>query len=387
MENCTPRPKQCRSRSRSKSREKEKAEYDVKSVKGRYEDLAVERVLDLDLSELSEDNLDLEVQQAVDDSKHSTYSIQSLRHELRDLKESVQLLLRDRERKRPLSRSPSLSRSRSKNKRMKGMEPQRKRDGDDLDYLSSHSEGEIIEDSADEDLQELESFFEANSSKGDKIDDRLAIIIDNGLCKKLREEKIQELGDKYLAPANSKNIRVPRTNPEIWKLLSKAQKSRDMKLQKVHNLVTKIITASVRMLHTLRTARKDGKEINMRDVEATSSDIIRLTSACYIDISSARKESMKSGITEKFRPLCTKDDNENQSTGFLFGDNLAQKIKDLGESSKLSSTLGPPYQRRESKNFQRGRPYQKFRRSSFVRDDPRNQGRNQKTTQSFQKKY
>ena len=313
--------------------------------------------------------------------------LMSLREEITEIKNAVQTLINDKKRK---SCSPPRDSTNKKLKSSQNHSPS----WDDLENFSSHSEGEINDNSEDENLLELESFFEMIDKKGGRIDTKLATIIDNGLCKQLSEEKIKEIGDKYLPPENTNNIRVPRTNQEIWKLLSKTQKGRDIKLQKTQNIITKTITASVGMLDKLRKARKEKQEVNLKDFENTMTDIIRLSSACFTDVSYTRKESMKSGLIEKFRPLCTKNDTETNSTEFLFGDNLNQKIKDLGESSKLSNTLGTPFQR-HSKNSPRGRPYgyQKFGRNNYTGDDPRKpfQKRNQKnytqTSLSYKRNY
>ena len=126
------------------------------------------------------------------------------------------------------------------------------------------------------------------------------------------------------------------------------------------------------MLDDVRKAKKEKVELDLKKVETTISDIIRLSSACFSDISDTRKDNMKSGLAERYRPLCNKDD-DNQSTEFLFGDNLAQKIKDLGESSRIASTI--QNQRQNPKNFQRGRIHyhqnQRMSQTNPTGDDPR----------------
>ena len=350
-------------------------------------------ILDIEQRECSDLDQDQEVE-----GKNG----KSLREEVNELKDAVKLLLENTKRKRslsPIARSSISFGSRSDSEsdddppRTKKCQPQTKREKqpvllDDLDNLSSvHSDGELV--SEDESLQGLESFYEISPKKGPQIEGKLATIIDNGLCQRLDDEKIKEIGNKYLPPGNTKNVRVPRTNPEIWKLLSKAQRTRDIKLQRTHNIVTSMLTASINLLSKVRTVRKNKGEVDLKSLENTMTDITRLASACFTDISGIRRESMKSGISERFRPLCTKEDTESNSTEFLFGENLNQRIKELGESSKLSNALAPS--KFMPKNLQRGRPnyYQQKVGRNNSGDDPRkpfpSQRRNFKP-QSFNKR-
>ena len=312
-------------------------------------------------------------------SNSNSDSVKELRKDVMELKNTVMLLLKEK-RKRSVSPSsigckgdeagPSKVQKRSCEQNETDI-----LELDELDALSiglSNSEEGELEASDDEGLQDLESSFKTSSVKGTNIDDKIAKIIDSGLCKKLSEEKFRSIGEKYPPPGNCNNIRVPRTNHEIWKFLSKSQKSKDIKLQKTQNICTKTITAAVKMLDDVRKAKKEKVELDLKKVETTISDIIRLSSACFSDISDTRKDNMKSGLAERYRPLCNKDD-DNQSTEFLFGDNLAQKIKDLGESSRIASTI--QNQRQNPKNFQRGRIHyhqnQKMSQNNPTGDDPR----------------
>lgn len=228
---------------------------------------------------------------------------------------------------------------------------------DDFDNLSRVSgsvseEGEVSDE--DDTLNELESFYGAQKLKGAKIDDKLARVVDSGLTKcSPCENKLKEVCERYPAPENTKNILVPKTNPEIWKLLNKGQRVRDARLQKTQSLVTKSITASVGLLNTVRCTRKSGGKPDLKNMENVLTDIVRLTSACFADINSLRKEGMKSGLSDQYKPLCSKSE-EGESNELLFGENLADRIRDLGESSKMVNKL-----QFQPKNFNGGRPFRK----------------------------
>ncbi|RUS84405.1 hypothetical protein EGW08_007789, partial [Elysia chlorotica] len=97
---------------------------------------------------------------------------------------------------------------------------------DDLDNLSVLSEGELSEEDDDNTISNLEAFYGFHDQEGDKFDDKLIQIVDAGLCKKPDEAKTKDLLEQYPKPVNSKNLRVPKTNGEVWKLLTKNQRLR-----------------------------------------------------------------------------------------------------------------------------------------------------------------
>ncbi|RUS80837.1 hypothetical protein EGW08_011392 [Elysia chlorotica] len=222
----------------------------------------------------------------------------------------------------------------------------------DLDNLSVLSEGEVYDNS----ISNLEAFYGFHDQEGDKVDDKLIQIVDAGLCKKPDEAKTKDLLEQYPKPVNSKNLRVPKTNVKVWKLLTKNQRLRDIRLQKSQTIITKSLTASVKLLAGLREARKGNSAMNLKCCINIANDIVRLNSASYSDLSALRKDNMRSGLADVYKPLCGDLTTQSDSTELLFG-LISQKIKDLGESSKMASNIGAP------KNFNRSRPY-KFQSGS-----------------------
>ena len=182
-------------------------------------------------------------------------SLLTLSQDIQILKDTVNALVRGngapiaetaRVNKRPRSPSP-VSVDRGERKKIKtGNE-----EFDSFSQLELElSESDHSNDEEDDDyIKELESFYETTEKRGEAIEDRLAKVVDCGLSKGvINGDKIKEICEKYPAPVNCKNLVVPRTNPEIWKLLSRTQQQRDARLQKTQNLVTKSITTGVKLL-------------------------------------------------------------------------------------------------------------------------------------------
>ena len=111
----------------------------------------------------------------------------------------------------------SRKRSLSPDARSSEHQPPSKRQVDDFDSLSllSTSDPPSGSDSEDECLESLQAFYGTDNKKGEKIDEKLAKIVDRGLCQgHLDEEKLKPITDKYPAPENCK----------IWWYLEQIQK-------------------------------------------------------------------------------------------------------------------------------------------------------------------
>ena len=141
--------------------------------------------------------------------------------QLAELRESIKLVIERQndsdKTKRPRSQSPEVHTSPQKKAKVcQTIDPL-----DNLLYDSDESDNDIgTED--DDCLKDLQEFFGSKQQCGDKIDEQLANVVNDGLnSSTLDEEKLKTLCNKYPPPENCENLRVPKTNPEIWKNLSK----------------------------------------------------------------------------------------------------------------------------------------------------------------------
>ena len=261
----------------------------------------------------------------------------NIQKEILELKETVNLLLKERElRSKTTKRSRSRSKSRScspSHSRVKSQKTKTNKDPsvvtDPLDSLSDtdHS-ADDVEDEDDDCLKQLEDFYGTSAKSGDKVDEKLAKVVDAGLCKRfLSEDKLKLLSEKYPVPANCENIRVPKTNPEVWKNLYKNQKLRDVRLQKTQKVVTQNISASVTLLDMIRQARKTKSQLNLKLFEELVTDTVRLNSCCFSDISELRRTCMKPGLSVEYQSLGTSD--SDITTEFLFGNNLEKRGRNV----------------------------------------------------------
>ena len=132
-------------------------------------------------------------------------------------------------------------------------------------------------ESVDDSLTALEGFYTEQDTFGAPLEEKLGLILDTGVCKSISEMKKKELSEKYLTPSNCKNLRVPRTNNEVWKELTKTQRRRDMKFQRTQGLMTKNMIASAQLLDLIRKERKGKGNPDLKEYESRIADIIQLS--------------------------------------------------------------------------------------------------------------
>ena len=219
---------------------------------------------------------------------------------------------------------------------------------DFLEDISSESEEELESDS---DLD----MFERIEETGEEISQSLADSIDKGLGGGIDNKTLYDTMDNIKRPKNCTNLVVPKTNGEIYRNLYFMNKARDRKLQKTQLKVVKALTLNIQILDKVRKARKSKKQIDLGKLESDLKDVIKISVASMGDINMRRLENVQSSLPRDLKPICKKPflGNENSgsnSTEFLLGGDISNRIKEIGEEQKLSQRLKNP------KNFQGPRP-------------------------------
>ncbi|MPC98112.1 hypothetical protein E2C01_093464 [Portunus trituberculatus] len=98
-----------------------------------------------------------------------------------------------------------------------GFSPALDRDGDSNAFIDS--------------LSALGAMFGSGSDVGKPIHETLAPILNAALRRKPLEEQVQKLVAKHKIPANVPNMTTPRLNQELFEVMNKEGKFRDIALQ------------------------------------------------------------------------------------------------------------------------------------------------------------
>ena len=230
----------------------------------------------------------------------------------------------------------------------------------DHDNNYDEEEDEIDEDNdITQELKELEQFFNMQDKYGDELHNSIAPVIKNSVNTNSNynnREKIKKVMEKHLCPKNTPNLRVPRVNPQVWRMLPINAKGKDTTLQHLQHMMVKNITITAKLLNNI-VMNNDVKQnkglIETKTITPLVTDLLRVGSAIYSDCSQLRRETLKPHQSEECRELCKP--NEGSSMEFLLGDNLDESVKSINERNKLTRAVTKPMPFRfdgKPKNYQ-----------------------------------
>ena len=144
---------------------------------------------------------------------------------------------------------------------------------------------------------------------------------------KMRKTALNALLTKYQTPSNLTELKVPRMNKEIWRLLGKWQRKSDLTMSSTQRCLMKAATAALKLNDYIPNNPRSVKQVAMQ----TTADIISLMARVNQEITVKRKTTIRPCLKVDFKTLST----YTKATENLFGDNLTQDIKDIQVKRKI----------------------------------------------------
>ncbi len=141
------------------------------------------------------------------------------------------------------------------------------------------------------------------------------------LVQDMDSDRKEPVFKNHVTPVNCENLMVTKVNLPIWENLSPMTRSRDVKIQNAMKPLIKGLTAVAKSTPEPSTEQEEGMAL--------------LANAVY-ELRMLRRELIKPELNKKFKQLCKP---EVKPTKWLFGDDLAKKVKDLDEQHKAAGGL------------------------------------------------
>ncbi|VDI36333.1 Hypothetical predicted protein [Mytilus galloprovincialis] len=145
---------------------------------------------------------------------------------------------------------------------------------------------------------------------GPKINDELASVVNDGLRKKAKQNKVDELTKKYAKPENVHSLTVPKINLGIWSQMSISNRMNDVKLQKIQNLLGKAACPMLYLMDMFLGKSQTNDGLTTEEVHSATQlckDAYQMTQVTYADITFRRRALIQAEIQPKYKALC-KDD-------------------------------------------------------------------------------
>ncbi|XP_044177125.1 uncharacterized protein LOC122959705 [Acropora millepora] len=185
-------------------------------------------------------------------------------------------------------------------------------------------------------LCDIAQDYDLDDQCGSPVGDKLAAMLNKMARSKLSEEKLKEKLNKYSRPQNCENLVGAKVNPEIWSKIRPETRSRDLKMQKIQNTILKAITPLAELSDSLLNLKSKNDVFDTAKAVRQILDSVALLTHANCDIIQRRRELIRPDLNMLYQQICA----EHVSfTGFLFGDDLPQKIKDINMTNRVGQKL------------------------------------------------
>ena len=146
---------------------------------------------------------------------------------------------------------------------------------------------------------------------------------------KLQKTSFNTLMLKYRTPSNLTDYKIPRMNKGIWDLCSKWQKKSDLSMSASQRTLVKAVTAVLKLHDYFSNQPRSTRQIAMQ----TTIDIISFLGKVNTDLTAKRKVAARACLQGDYKNLST----STSVTENLFGDNMAQDIKDINTIRRIGA--------------------------------------------------
>lgn len=202
---------------------------------------------------------------------------------------------------------------------------------DEEDPIDRFLQVEEDEESDEEDiLGSLGQYFNDDTEVGPKLEDGLAKMANDALRGKAQPEKLKKLTEKYKRPANVENLQVPKVEETLWRQLRKEAKGADYLLQKTQSSFSLALIPIIKTVGIIHSS----KNKELKPLLELVTDSFKILTLEVTNNHEVRRDKIKKELEPKYRGIC----NKETSTTKLFGDQLQEAVKALGDS-KFNLTL------------------------------------------------
>ena len=208
-----------------------------------------------------------------------------------------------------------------------------------------------------------EKITKGTESVSEDIDKDLADLVNTAFNKGLSYEQVKEIAEKISRPDNCSKVHASvRVNALIWGLLKPQTRSFDEKMQRLQSFIAKAGCALAQVVHMINNPVT---RVNVDDILKKGVDGLCLLGHAYHVLCLRRRELFKPDVDWRFANICSSTDIEH--TSLLFGDNISESIKKVGDDNKATNMLrGPKPKFNRGRQTNRGRSYGRQRGGHYA---------------------
>ena len=169
---------------------------------------------------------------------------------------------------------------------------------------------------------------------GPAVDESLAAAVNQLLVEGLPEDRLNEVMNSLTRPENLQLAQV-KVNAVIWQALPPNTRSHDIKLQRIHTLITKSMMAACGVAGRLQSSAQAG-DVTGATMFPTIMNCLALLAAAAREVNFRRREAIRPTLNHEYAHLCAPS---TPVTTELFGDNVSQTMRDLSDMNRAGAQL------------------------------------------------
>ena len=163
-------------------------------------------------------------------------------------------------------------------------------------------------------------------------------------------------------PGNCENVTGTKVNPEVWSKIRSGTRSRDLKLQRLQNVIQKATIPLIKLTDQCMKHEISTLKLSDENVARTLLDVIALLGHANCELIQRRRDMIRPDLNNQYQQICAEHVG---FTDLLFGNDLPKQIQDISATNRVgqklqSSTKASDNHHRKShfsKNGQTHRPH------------------------------
>ena len=220
-------------------------------------------------------------------------------------------------------------------------------------------------------LTSLAQSYDVKEKLAPEVHDQLAGIITTLCQKRLTDDVVKGKLAAYVRPANLPSLSVVKVNHEVWSKLSSVTRSRDIKIQRVTNVITQSMVAVTSVADDLVTATRSDETLSKAKMAAALTalvDGLALMANANQELNQRRREDQRVDMNSEFRVLCSAAPDDDSQ--LLYGADITARLKTISDTNRIMAKLAPVTStghdtaRTHGASYTRFRPYGSQRRPS-----------------------
>lgn len=201
------------------------------------------------------------------------------------------------------------------------------------EMINSTPKVSVLDASEHDVLGSIAQEYDLDEQCSEEVNPKLTAIVNKMVRSKLNDDKLKEKLSQCTRPANCENISGTKVNPEIWPKIKPGTRSRDIKLQRLQNILAMV--PLVKVTNTLMLPHSKLPD-SATSVIKTLIDSVALLGHANCELVQRRRDLIRPALNNQFQQICGE---HVEFTELLFGNDLPKQIHDISATNRVGQKL------------------------------------------------